>query len=77
MFNPYVGPVEQSLRQTKPPKPAPGPPEKSQSLGAVLDRLSSLDRDDVLIALLIFLLARDQETDSLWPMVAAGIYLLL
>jgi hypothetical protein len=84
MFNPYVAPVTESLRPLAPPKEKPErperaerPPEKSQGLGAILGRLGQLDSDDMLIALLIFLLARDQEPDSLGPMVAAGIYLLM
>lgn len=42
-----------------------------------VNRLRELDRDDLLILLLIFLLFRDGNQDNLWPLLAALVYCML
>lgn len=67
MFNPYVGSVSQSLHK---------PSEKTGGgVGGILGKIGELDRDDLLMLLLIFLLVKEGEQDGLWPMVAAMLYL--
>ena len=68
MFNPYVSGRENVLRPA--PKP-PGGPER------ILKKLGKLDREDLLVLALIWLLAGEGEEDRIWPLVAAMLYLLL
>lgn len=70
MFNPYVSEVQGALRPARQPKSDPG-------LGKLMDRLSHLDNDDLIILLLVFLLARQGDKDSFWPLAAALLYLIL
>ena len=69
MFNPYVSTPEQSLRPVR--EPSKGP------LDGILGRLGRLETDDLLILALVYLLAREDEQDRIWPLVAALIYLML
>lgn len=75
MFNPYIPGIRPELQPLPPAGPPPGP--GSGPLDGVLERLSHLERDDILIGLLVYLLAKDQEGDNLWPLLAAALYLFL
>ena len=68
MFNPYVSRPEDALRPVR--RPPPGPE-------GLLDRLGRLERDDLLILVLIYLLAKEGEPERIWPLVAVMLYLLL
>ena len=70
MFNPYIPSPE--------PEPLP-PPEPSREglLPDLGELLSRLDRDDLMVALLVYLLSRREFGGDLWPLVAAGLFLLL
>ena len=70
MFNPYVSDHAAALRPSA-GKNAPGPGP------AILSRLNQLDSDDLLILLLIYLIARQEEEHGIWPFVAMGLYLML
>lgn len=66
MFNPYLAPPESALQ-----------PVKGGGLGGILRRLETLDADDLVILLLLYLLAKDGEGDGIWPLAAVMLYLLL
>ena len=68
MFNPYVEEPERALQ------PVPG---KKGLLDGLLGRLSRLDTDDLLILLLVYLITKEGEEDSVWPLAAALLYLML
>jgi hypothetical protein len=68
MFNPYVSPLSEALH---PVSEAPGP------LSGLQARLQGLDRDDLLILLLLYLLLKEGPEDRLWPLLGALLYLLL
>lgn len=68
MFNPYLSSPHAML------EPMPAPPGREDGL---LERLSNLDNDDLLLLLIIFLLMKDGKQGSIWPMAAALIYLML
>ena len=73
MFNPYVEePVKDLHPIGPPPSPAPG-----GALDGLLGKLGHLEKDDLLIGLLVYLLAKDGEQDGIWPLVAAALYLIL
>ena len=64
MFNPYFE--------------ASSPPAKSPALtSGLLEKLSKLDRDDLLILCLVFLLAKKSSKDDIWPLVAVALYCFL
>ena len=72
MFNPYLSAHESALR------PARGSGETGNGpLQGILRRLGRLDSDDLLLLLLIYLLARKEDEDGIWPLVALGLYLML
>ena len=68
MFNPYVSRPEDALRPVRRPQKAPE---------GILGRLGRLERDDLLILTLIYLLAREGDPDRIWPLAAVLLYLLL
>ena len=70
MFNPYVSEIQGALRPVRRKKTDLG-------LGNLMERLSHLDNDDLIILLLVFLLARQGDQDSFWPLAAALLYLIL
>lgn len=70
MFNPYVMDVSGAL------EPAPARHGKDPLRG-MMDRLGRMDSDDLLLMLIIYLLVKDGNSDSIWPMIAALIYLML
>lgn len=70
MFNPYVGSLPQTLR------PVPQKASGGNGLGAIFSKLGDLDRDDLLMLLLIYLLVKEGDQDGIWPLVAAALYLL-
>ncbi len=69
MFNLYVEEPHHALQ--------PVPERQSGPLDGILGRLGKLDRDDLLILLLIYLISREGEEDSIWPLAAALLYLIL
>ena len=80
LFNPYLGEPAEALspRERRPPEPAPPPPPPQSGLvPALMERLGRLDREDLLIAALVYLLASEGEEDRLLPVLAAGLYLLM
>lgn len=70
MFNPYVTGIQAALR------PA-GQQKQELGLNTLLGRLGQLDNDDLIILLLVFLLARQGDTEGFWPLAAALLYLIL
>lgn len=62
MFNPYF---ERPAPQTQSDKT--GLPEK----------LSKLDSDDLLILALVFILAKKNSNDDIWPLIAVALYCFL
>ena len=70
MFNPYVSEVQRALRPARQQK-------QDLGLGKLMERLGHLDNDDLIILLLVFLLARQGDRDSFWPLAAALLYLIL
>ena len=72
MFNPYIASPEPEPL----PKPLPEPPRESL-LPDLKGLLSRLDRDDLMVALLVYLLSRREFGEDLWPLMAAGLFLLL
>lgn len=77
MFNPYAGQPEEVLRPVPQSAGPERPPEKPKVMEGLLERLGRLDRDDLLLLVLVFLLAKDGEGDVLWPLAAAALYLML
>ena len=69
MFNPYLSSHESALH------PVPG--RNAGPLQGLARRLGNLDSDDLLLLLLIYLLARKEDADGIWPLVAVALYLML
>ena len=67
MFNPYFEPCLQENSTEHTPSPS----------GGILDKLKTLDKDDLLMLGLIFVLARRNTKDEIWPLVAVMLYCLL
>lgn len=63
MFNPYFEPPQQ--------------PQKTKSSGGLLEKLGHLDKDDLLMLALIFVLSRRQSSEDIWPLVAVMLYCLM
>ncbi len=70
MYNPFFQDPAQMLEQNKKSK-------GQNSMGGFMERLRGLDRDDLLILLLIFLLFQDENQDNIWPLLAALVYCML
>lgn len=67
MFNPYFEPDPREVQK-----------QSSTSLsGGMLDKLKSLDKDDLLMLALIFALVRNSSKEDIWPLVAVMLYCML
>ncbi len=66
MFNPYFEPT--------PPVEQAATPVVS---GGILDKLKSLDKDDLIMLALIFTLVRSSSKEDIWPLVAVMLYCML
>lgn len=70
MFNPYLSSLTSALQQV--------PIQRDKDLlGGLLSRLRSLDSDDLILLLILYLLVKDGKDGSLWPMAAVVLYLIL
>ena len=67
MFNPYFEP---SPREPSVPQPSP-------LSGGVLDKFKNLDKDDLLMLALIFVLSKSNSKEDIWPLVAVMLYCML
>lgn len=67
MFNPYFEPIPQEEEAV------PAPPIS----GGIMDHLKSLDKDDLLMLALIFVLVKRNSKEDIWPLVAVMLYCLL
>lgn len=67
MFNPYI----------EPNIPEPTAKKNQSAMGGIFDKLKSLDQDDLLMLALIFILARKNSKEDIWPLVAVIIYCML
>lgn len=67
MFNPYFEPEP---RETQ-------PPQKVASSSGILDKLKHLDKDDLLMLALIFILTKGSSKEDIWPLVAVMLYCML
>ena len=70
MFNPFFHePIQMLEKQTGSPQFNPA--------NMIMQRISQLDGDDLLILLLIFLIFKDGKKDNVWPIIAALVYCML
>ena len=78
MFNPYIGGMPEPIRPVERPHPAEPPQERPpELLSGLLGHLGKLDRDDLMMLALIYLLARENPEDRICPLAAIILYCLL
>ena len=69
IYNPYFSSTEEALR--------PISPQNSGILDGILDRLKSLEGEDILLILLLVVLLKNDQDRQLLPLIGALVYLLL
>lgn len=67
MFNPYFEPEPREIQ----------PPQKVASSNGILDKFKHLDKDDLLMLALIFILTKGSSKEDIWPLVAVMLYCML
>lgn len=67
MFNPYFEPAAQATNS----------PQSAASSSSILDKFKSLDKDDLLMLALIFVLVKSNSKEDIWPLVAVMLYCIL
>ena len=70
MYNPFLNSTAEMLEPVYRRK-------KDGFMERIFGRISSLDGDDLLIMLIIYLIMKDNEKEDIWPLLAALLYCVL